>query len=174
MRPLIQYDLDEPPTAGPSLPLTAPPHPLNTRRPPTKKRKQSHRSQQNYQPAQPQKTPLRHWDDPGSAAVGVVYDEQEGSPAAPLNLVAESAKVSYVDDIEEGEEEYGEEVMEEGDVADVEEEEEESRPLTHQEIWDDAALVDAWNSAEAEYEVPFSLVCPYVTHTPSKGLSRHI
>ena len=34
-----------------------------------------------------------------------------------------------------------------------EEEEEESRELTHDEIWDDSALIDAWNSAAAEYEV---------------------
>ena len=32
-------------------------------------------------------------------------------------------------------------------------EEEESRELTHDEIWDDSALIDAWNSATAEYEV---------------------
>ncbi|OJA08890.1 hypothetical protein AZE42_07838 [Rhizopogon vesiculosus] len=30
--------------------------------------------------------------------------------------------------------------------------EEESRELTHEEIWDDSALIDAWNSATAEYE----------------------
>ena len=34
-----------------------------------------------------------------------------------------------------------------------EEEEEESRDLTHDEIWDDSALIEAWNSATAEYEV---------------------
>lgn len=33
------------------------------------------------------------------------------------------------------------------------EEEEESRELTHEEIWDDSALIEAWNSAAAEYEV---------------------
>ena len=32
-------------------------------------------------------------------------------------------------------------------------EEEESRELSHEEIWDDSALIDAWNSAAAEYEV---------------------
>jgi hypothetical protein len=38
--------------------------------------------------------------------------------------------------------------------------EEESRELTHQEIWDDSALIDAWNSATAEYEVcPRSALC---------------
>ncbi|KAG1838202.1 hypothetical protein DFJ58DRAFT_861783, partial [Suillus subalutaceus] len=30
--------------------------------------------------------------------------------------------------------------------------EEESRELTHEEIWDGSALIDAWNSATAEYE----------------------
>ncbi|KAG1809954.1 uncharacterized protein HD556DRAFT_1452690 [Suillus plorans] len=35
---------------------------------------------------------------------------------------------------------------------DGEVEEGESRELTHQEIWDDSALIDAWNSATAEYE----------------------
>ncbi|KAG1825436.1 uncharacterized protein BJ212DRAFT_1314004 [Suillus subaureus] len=30
---------------------------------------------------------------------------------------------------------------------------EESRELTHEEIWNDSALIDAWNSATAEYEV---------------------
>jgi hypothetical protein len=39
-----------------------------------------------------------------------------------------------------------------GAVDDVEEEEE-SRELTQDEIWDDSALIDAWESATAEYEV---------------------
>ncbi|KAF9007944.1 hypothetical protein BDQ17DRAFT_1350298 [Cyathus striatus] len=34
----------------------------------------------------------------------------------------------------------------------LESEEEESRELTHEEIWDDSALIDAWNSAMEEYE----------------------
>ena len=49
--------------------------------------------------------------------------------------------MSY-DDGANGVEEYAEE-----------EEEEESRELTHEEVWDDSALIDAWNSATAEYEV---------------------
>ncbi|EIN13234.1 hypothetical protein PUNSTDRAFT_128921 [Punctularia strigosozonata HHB-11173 SS5] len=32
------------------------------------------------------------------------------------------------------------------------EENEESRELTHEEIWDDSALIDAWNAAAEEYE----------------------
>jgi len=30
---------------------------------------------------------------------------------------------------------------------------EETRDLTHEEIWDDSALIDAWNAANEEYEV---------------------
>jgi len=32
------------------------------------------------------------------------------------------------------------------------EEEEENRQLTHEEIWDDSALVNAWEAATEEYE----------------------
>jgi hypothetical protein len=47
---------------------------------------------------------------------------------------------------------------EDGEIG--EEEEEESRELTHEEIWDDSALIDAWNSATAEYDVrPGSVLC---------------
>ncbi|KAH0838721.1 hypothetical protein J3R83DRAFT_7051 [Lanmaoa asiatica] len=135
MRPLIPYDLDGPPTApsGPS----APPH-WNTRRPPMKKRKRNHRN-----------PPLQHWDDPGNVTFGVVYGGEEGSPTAVAPLADEPVTMTYVDDLQQ-EEEYGEEAVEEDEAVDVEEEE--GRPLTHEEIWDDAALVDAWNSAEAEYE----------------------
>jgi hypothetical protein len=31
--------------------------------------------------------------------------------------------------------------------------EEESRELTHEEIWDDSALIAAWDAANEEYEV---------------------
>ena len=34
-----------------------------------------------------------------------------------------------------------------------EEDEDESRELTHQELWDDSSLIDAWNAAAEEYEV---------------------
>lgn len=33
------------------------------------------------------------------------------------------------------------------------ENEEEEEALTHEEIWDDSALIDAWNSAQEEYAV---------------------
>ena len=59
--------------------------------------------------------------------------------------------MSYAGDVEEEEGDY-----DYGGDQEEEEDEEESRALTHDEIWDDAALVDAWHAAEAEYEVP----CP--------------
>jgi hypothetical protein len=64
---------------------------------------------------------------------------------------------------EDGEEGWGDE----GEYYDAEiameaeeeeeEEEEESRELTHTEIWDDSALINAWESAAAEYEVRTSV-----------------
>jgi hypothetical protein len=37
--------------------------------------------------------------------------------------------------------------------AEGELQEENSRELTYEEIWDDSALIDAWNAATEEYEV---------------------
>ena len=78
-------------------------------------------------------------------------------------MAAGSASVSFADDPEE-EDEYGKEAAEgdEGADANVDGDDEESRPSTHEEMWDDSALVNAWNSAEAEYEVLF-LSCPFLT-----------
>lgn len=39
------------------------------------------------------------------------------------------------------------------DMDGYEEDEDESRELTHQELWDDSSLIDAWNAAAEEYEV---------------------
>lgn len=69
---------------------------------------------------------MQHWDDPGSNAQVMNYDEETTGAA------------TYAE--EEGHQEE-------------EQEDEESRYLTHEEIWDDSALIDAWNSATAEYEV---------------------
>ena len=71
----------------------------------------------------------RHWDDPEQQTNMLPYDEDDFEIKE-----ADNDKV---------EEEEGEE----------EEEEEESRELTYDEIWDDSALIAAWESATAEYEV---------------------
>ncbi|KAF9229818.1 hypothetical protein BS17DRAFT_771964 [Gyrodon lividus] len=91
--------------------------------------------------------PIQHWDDPGSPTDGMVYDEQEVGVGGVHRVFAGSGSYEQEKEYkyEGGEEEYGDDGTQEG-------EEEESRELTHGEIWDDSALIDAWNSAEAEYE----------------------
>lgn len=39
----------------------------------------------------------------------------------------------------------------------------ESRELTHEEVWDDSALIDAWNAANEEYEVSNEFADPFCT-----------
>ena len=75
--------------------------------------------------ARPQQYP-QHWDEPELSAPQMNYGDGVGDVATQ----------AQVHEVEEGEEE-----------------EEESRELTHEEIWDDSAVVDAWDSAMAEYEV---------------------
>ncbi|KAA1475434.1 hypothetical protein DENSPDRAFT_842206 [Dentipellis sp. KUC8613] len=82
---------------------------------------------------------VQHWDDPGSAAPAMSYggDEEEGVTTTILLQDDES---------------YDNEDGELGDEGAAAEEGEESRELTHEDIWDDSALIDAWESATAEYE----------------------
>jgi hypothetical protein len=70
----------------------------------------------------------RHWDEPEQQANTLPYDEDEVDRMIEEEIVAD----------------------------DAEEEEEESRELTQDEIWDDSALIAAWESATAEYEVSSS------------------
>jgi hypothetical protein len=67
----------------------------------------------------------RHWDDPEQQSNMLPYDDDEAA---------------------------GTKEEEDGAVDDVEDEEE-SRELMPDEIWDDSALIAAWESATAEYEV---------------------
>ena len=79
----------------------------------------------------------RHWDDPEQQSSMLPYDEDDVE-------IKEDADSNNVEEEEE-------------------EEEEESRELTHDEIWDDSALIAAWESATAEYEVTtlIFLVCGF-------------
>jgi len=70
---------------------------------------------------------VQHWDDPGNADEAMSYDD----------LRTTGADMSFVQD--------------EGEIE-LKEEEEESRELTYEEIWDDSALINAWNAATEEYE----------------------
>ncbi|KAL6305653.1 hypothetical protein BKA93DRAFT_824771 [Sparassis latifolia] len=90
--------------------------------PPPSKKRKTNEKLPNRRPQQQ----YAHWDDPGAQAPPVRYDDGAAGPSTSGT----------------GEGEYTEE----------EEEEEKSRELTHDEIWDDSALVDAWDSALAEYE----------------------
>ncbi|KAI0747815.1 hypothetical protein C8Q80DRAFT_1168632 [Daedaleopsis nitida] len=135
MRPIISYDdIAE-------QPLQTPPvkHQANTlAQPPAKKRKMSQNQRQGGQGGgrvQPQ-----HWDDPGKQGMQVSYDD---APVAPAPSSANVGKTAGADP-EEGWGQYREE--------EEEEDEDESRELAHEEIWDDSALIEAWNSAAAEYD----------------------
>jgi hypothetical protein len=73
----------------------------------------------------------RHWDDPEQQSSTLPYDDD----AADMRI-------------------------EEDDAVDDAAEEVESRELTQDEIWDDSALIAAWESATAEYEVSrLTLIC---------------
>ena len=50
------------------------------------------------------------------------------------------------------------------------EEEDESRELTHEEIWDDSALVNAWEAATEEYEAYHGSEKAWKTETVNKAL----
>lgn len=133
-RPIVSYDDIVPtnsPHAGPSVTpqqqerFSAGPYP--------KKRKRSNpRNGRQYgRGAEPQRH-VQHWDDPGSAVQPMPYDD-ESSVSMTTQVILEP-------------EEEGQEEVNEG------EEGEESRELTHDEIWDDSVLIEAWESAAAEYE----------------------
>lgn len=85
------------------------------------------RRKTNGKPA-PSQAQVQHWDDPGVPTAEMSYED------TVTVVESTSTYVSHEKDA-------------------VEEEEEESRELTHEDIWDDSALVDAWESAMAEYEV---------------------
>ncbi|KAH9949443.1 hypothetical protein B0H21DRAFT_113160 [Amylocystis lapponica] len=80
------------------------------------------KTNQRYANGNGRPQPIQHWDDPGAQAPQMNYDDNVPSGSMMDN------------GLEEGEEE------------------EESRELTQDEIWDDSALVDAWDSAMAEYK----------------------
>ena len=68
---------------------------------------------------------MQHWDDPTPTIHG----------GGPPNRQSKAKDKEVVSGDDEAEREDGE-----------------SRELTHEEIWDDSALVDAWNAAMEEYE----------------------
>ncbi|KAH8120730.1 hypothetical protein DFH11DRAFT_1539791 [Phellopilus nigrolimitatus] len=87
---------------------------------------------------------MQHWDDPGVQTEGILYDE---SIADENDCTVKTDGLTEERDWEgggEGEGDMG--------VEDEDEDEDESRELTHDEIWDDSALIAAWDAANEEYE----------------------
>lgn len=80
-------------------------------------------------------TNVQHWDEPELEISEIGYEEQD------------SALAQGDESMKEVEMELSEDVDEE------EEDEDESRELDHEEIWDDSALIEAWDAANEEYEV---------------------
>ena len=113
-----------------------PPATKPSAQPPAKKRKKNNQKG-------------KHWDasgGPKSASASnsqraAFLNRQNGSSAHQRQ---ETPSQSGDGVWEEGGEGYGE--------GEGEYDEEESRELTHEEIWDDSALVDAWESAMEEYK----------------------
>ncbi|KAI1784714.1 hypothetical protein LXA43DRAFT_1041324 [Ganoderma leucocontextum] len=124
MRPIISYDdITIPQLAEPPVPPERQTNPTAVQ-PPAKKRKTGPNHRQGGSGSGRAGQPMQHWDDPGNQGMSMSYDD------APKQVETKAVAA---------EEEYYEE-------------EEESRELTREEIWDDSALIDAWNSAAAEYE----------------------
>jgi len=73
-----------------------------------------------------------HWDDPGTQDDAIQYDEAGSSWRHDETLDRDPETNT-------------------GGVED-DNEDDESRDLTHEEIWDDSVLIDAWNAANEEYE----------------------
>lgn len=130
MRPLISYDDITAPTTfepGNSTQLGHQLPPSHQR--PTKRRRSNQKTAAQRRPPPHH---VKHWDDPTPITRLVGHDNSSGD--AKIKEATISASIAE-DDTQEAEEE----VM--------------NRELFHEEIWDDSALIDAWNFATAEYEV---------------------
>ncbi|THH32601.1 hypothetical protein EUX98_g1573 [Antrodiella citrinella] len=153
MRPVVSYDdITEPAPATTNGAGGAPQAQLGPHQPPAKRRRTNqprssqsqnpnnnhsqHHNQnysRNHQQNHRHQHHVQHWDEPGGSNLSMSYGDEE-----------EQTEVGAEGGAEEGE-------MEDEHEEDKDEDEE-SRDLTHEEIWDDSALIDAWNSASAEYE----------------------
>ncbi|TFK38646.1 hypothetical protein BDQ12DRAFT_735316 [Crucibulum laeve] len=125
-RPVISYDDITLPYDQPTQ--SSNPPQSSTR--PSKKRKWNNSKGKGKQ--HQHQNHAQHWDDPALLGTSMNYGGASSSKQAE-------------EEVYEGE-------MEEEDDDDEEEEEEGSRRLTHQEVWDDSALINAWDAAMEEYE----------------------
>ncbi|KLO06317.1 hypothetical protein SCHPADRAFT_946188 [Schizopora paradoxa] len=80
-------------------------------------------------------TNVQHWDEPELEISEIGYEEQDTSMAQGDESMKE-VEMELSEDVDEEDEE----------------DEDESRELNHEEIWDDSALIEAWDAANEEYE----------------------
>ncbi|KAL1699284.1 hypothetical protein EV121DRAFT_284218 [Schizophyllum commune] len=181
-RPVLPYDdislpYDDAPTSGPSGTSQAHPSgpqaspPQNNQqdgKPPPAKKRKGNRNKNRQQQQQHQ----QHWDDPGAAVnangnAGVV-GFNSGAPAGPskggqggqqAQRAQKNASVQDHSNAQGGpsttqnhsapnQKNVSFSIVAPQEVEEVEE----SRELTYEEIWDDSALIDAWDAANKEYE----------------------
>ncbi|KDR68693.1 hypothetical protein GALMADRAFT_256476 [Galerina marginata CBS 339.88] len=136
-RPVVSYDDITLPYSHSEEQTKPSPSSRAGQRPPTKKRKRNNNQKAKYhddfrsnQTNTAGNASTSHHDDfknHMNAAYGFTFQEQEQGQLGGFD---------------------NEDMEAEGEF----EEEEESRELTHQEIWDDSALLDAWEAATEEYE----------------------
>jgi len=81
----------------------------------------------------PSTNSTQHWDEPELEISEIGYEEEDSTLA-------------------QGDQSMKEVEMELSEDVDEEEDEEESRQLNQEEIWDDSALIAAWDAANEEYE----------------------
>lgn len=94
--------------------------------------------------------PVQHWDDPGAEISGLAYDYGEAMSSESMEGLRRNTEEDLYDEESYEQGDWGDEVEE--NAVDSEDEDE-SRNLTHEEIWDDSALIAAWDAANEEYEV---------------------
>lgn len=141
-RTLISYD-DIAPSGANSGPDSASPPPVNSGRrstdPPSKKRKRNNAYAHSHgQHSHGQRRVQTHWDDPSPLEGGPRHVHGGTMMIAQATTTVRASGGPAVARREEDEDD---------------EDEEEGHTLSHDEIWDDSALVDAWNAAQEEYEV---------------------
>jgi len=94
----------------------------------------NHNLRSGYGAANNSATNIQHWDEPELDVSEIGYEEEDSMAALQADDSMKEVEMELSEDPEE------------------EEDEEESRQLTQGEIWDDSALIAAWDAANEEYE----------------------
>lgn len=124
-------------------PIKPPLQQQNSRQPPPKKRKRNHQKS-------------KHRDDPRSSLTLSNYHPNgisgNGSSGSVSTQIQDEREASMAEEVLVDPDDY-----------------EEGRELTHEEIWDDSALVNAWEAATQEYEAYHGSEKAWKTETVNKA-----